>query len=145
MKEPVTFHSLRPEETQDIAARLASELTPPAVVALIGELGAGKTCFVQGLACALGVREPVTSPTFTLVNEYAGPIPVAHMDLFRIPDLEQALHFGLDEYLVFPGVTVIEWAERVATYLPDTVWWVRIELGPGEAERIIHLRQGEPL
>ena len=101
-----------PEETQALAASLAVELKSGAVLALHGELGSGKTCFVQGLARALGVRQPVTSPTFTIVNEYRGRCPLVHMDLYRIGDPDELLSLDFENYLNAEGITVIEWAER---------------------------------
>jgi len=109
-----------PAETRELAAALFRELPGRRVYALSGELGSGKTCFVQGLAAALGVEQAVTSPTYTLVNEYDTPsLRLAHMDLYRIREPDEALDFGLDEYLDDPDVlTVIEWAERAGALLP---------------------------
>src|ERR1035437_1534068 len=91
--------SCSPEETQALASALAAELKSGAVLALHGELGSGKTCFVQGLARALGVRQPVTSPTFTIVNEYRGRCPLVHMDLYRIGDPDELLSIDFENYL----------------------------------------------
>ena len=124
-------------ETQALAARLAAEMPPGTVLCLHGDLGAGKTCFVQGLAKALGVRRPVGSPTFTLINEYRGTKPLAHIDLYRIRGAGDAFGLGLEDYLFHHGgIVAIEWAERVAELLPEGCWHVRMEPGAeGEESR----------
>ena len=123
-------------ETQALAARLAAEMPPGTVLCLHGDLGAGKTCFVQGLAQALGVRRPVGSPTFTLINEYRGTRPLAHIDLYRVRGAGDAFGLGLEDYLFhFSGIVAIEWAERVADLLPEDCWHVRLEAGRTEDER----------
>ena len=123
-------------ETQALAAELAAVLPPGAVLCLHGDLGAGKTCFVQGLAKALGVRRPVGSPTFTLINEYRGTRPLAHIDLYRIRGAGDAFGLGLEEYLFhYPGIVAIEWAERAADLLPDACWHVRLAPGPDAGSR----------
>jgi tRNA threonylcarbamoyladenosine biosynthesis protein TsaE len=125
------------EETQALAARLEKELPDGAVVCLHGDLGAGKTCFVQGLAKALGIRRPVGSPTFTLINEYRGKRRLAHIDLYRLRGATDAFGLGVEEYLEhFDGVVAIEWAERLGDLLPEACWHVRLEAGTaGEASR----------
>jgi len=125
-------------ETQALAARLAAEMPPGTVLCLHGDLGAGKTCFVQGLAKALGVRRPVGSPTFTLINEYKGAKPLAHIDLYRVRGAGDAFGLGLEDYLFhFGGIVAIEWAERVADLLPEECWHVRLEAGAGEESRLV--------
>ncbi len=135
------YLSNSPEETQRIAGEFAATLSPGAVVALYGELGAGKTCFVQGLSVALDVDDVVHSPTFTLVNEYAGRLPIYHIDFYRLSDEEEALLLGFDEYVYGEGVTLVEWPERVASLLPDRVVSVNITLGEGEEERRIRIER----
>ena len=124
-------------ETQALAAALAAEMPPGTVLCLHGDLGAGKTCFVQGLARALGVRRPVGSPTFTLINEYPGRKPLAHIDLYRIRGAGDAFGLGLEDYLFhFGGIVAIEWAERAEDLLPEDCWHVRLEPGAeGEESR----------
>lgn len=124
-------------ETQALAAALAAEMPPGTVLCLHGDLGAGKTCFVQGLAKALGVRRPVGSPTFTLINEYRGTRPLAHIDLYRIRGAGDAFGLGLEDYLFHHGgIVAIEWAERVEELLPEGCWHVRMEPGAeGEESR----------
>lgn len=125
-------------ETQALAAELAAELPPGSVLCLHGELGAGKTCFVQGLAKALGVRRPVGSPTFTLINEYRGTKPLAHVDLYRVRGAADAFGLGLEDYLFhYGGIVAIEWAERVAELLPEECWHVRLEAGDDEESRVV--------
>ncbi|MDD2239192.1 MAG: tRNA (adenosine(37)-N6)-threonylcarbamoyltransferase complex ATPase subunit type 1 TsaE [Kiritimatiellae bacterium] len=117
-------------ETQAVAARLAAEVPDGAVVCLHGDLGAGKTCFVQGLAKALGVRRPVGSPTFTLINEYRGRRGLAHIDLYRLRGAADAFGLGLEDYLEhFDGVVAIEWAERLGELMPEDCWHVRLAEG----------------
>ena len=117
-------------ETQALAARLAAEMPAGTVLCLHGDLGAGKTCFVQGLAKALGVRRPEGSPTFTLINEYKGRRALAHIDLYRVRGAGDAFGLGLEDYLFhFAGIVAIEWAERVAELLPENCWHVRLEAG----------------
>ncbi|MDY0148773.1 MAG: tRNA (adenosine(37)-N6)-threonylcarbamoyltransferase complex ATPase subunit type 1 TsaE [Kiritimatiellia bacterium] len=117
-------------ETKAVAARLAAEVPDGAVVCLHGDLGAGKTCFVQGLAKALGVRRPVGSPTFTLINEYRGRRGLAHIDLYRLRGAADAFGLGLEDYLEhFDGVVAIEWAERLGELMPEDCWHVRLAEG----------------
>jgi len=110
-----------PEETRLVAERLGRLLEPADVIALIGELGSGKTLFAQGLARGLDVPGSfaVTSPTFTLVNEYPGRLPFYHLDLYRINDPAQCADLGLDELLYGQGAAAIEWAERLGAELPE--------------------------
>ena len=108
------------EQTQRFGARLANLLEQGDVLALIGDLGSGKTVFVQGLALGLGVKEQVHSPTFILANEYrSGRLALFHVDAYRIQSVGEALGFGLEDYLSDFGVTVIEWADRIHDALPD--------------------------
>jgi tRNA threonylcarbamoyladenosine biosynthesis protein TsaE len=115
-----TFESKSLEETQALGAALGRGLGRGDVVLLFGELGAGKTAFVQGLARGLGVppERRVASPTFTLVNEHTGRCPLYHIDLYRIEGVDELEEIGMREYLEGGGVTVIEWAERLDRLLP---------------------------
>jgi tRNA threonylcarbamoyladenosine biosynthesis protein TsaE len=126
------------EETAAAGERLGQTLGPGAVVALSGELGAGKTCFVQGLMRGLGVRAEVTSPTFVLVNQYRGRVPVHHVDAYRTDTLTELLDLGLDEMWSGEGVTVIEWADKLSPLLPADAVTVRI-VGVGDEPREISI------
>lgn len=130
------------EGTHAVAAGLASALRPGAVVALHGDMGAGKTTFVQGLGLALRVREPVTSPTFALINEYRGDLALFHVDLYRLQGEIEAESIGLDDCLSGGGVTLIEWAERAAGLLPPDTVHVEILRGDGPEDRRIRIRGG---
>lgn len=148
---PVETHTTTsPEATRELAAGLARRVPPGTTLALIGDLGAGKTCFVQGLAEGLGITNPVTSPTYTLIQEYDGPdgqLALVHADLYRIGDGAGPEGLGLDDYLFdFDGLVAIEWPERAANLLPATAW--RIELRRTEAtdrpdERQIEIHRPE--
>lgn len=106
-------------ETMQYGQQLAESLQPGDVLALSGDLGAGKTCLVKGIAAGLGIQQDITSPTFTLINEYRdGRLPLAHIDLYRLDSVREALNIGIEDYLGGPGVTIIEWAERIETILP---------------------------
>lgn len=127
-----------PEETRLIAEQLASLLEPGDVLALSGDLGAGKTTFAQGLAKGLGVEEPVHSPTFTLIREYDGRIPFYHMDVYRLGKGADSENLGIEEYLYGDGVSVIEWAEYVDSLLPEEMLRVTIRR-TGDSERLIEM------
>ncbi len=132
------IRSDHPEATRELARALARDLPSPIVIALYGDLGAGKTLFTQALAQALGVVQPVTSPTFTLINEYdlPGGGKLFHVDCYRLRDAEaEAIALGLDE-LFDQGVVVIEWADRIASLLPENRIDIHIEYA-GEEERQI--------
>lgn len=107
------------EETSKIAEQFANSLNGGEVVAMYGDLGAGKTAFVQGVARALGIKSHVTSPTFTIVNEYEGRLKLYHFDVYRISDSEEMYEIGYDEYIESEGVCIIEWAELIEDILPD--------------------------
>jgi tRNA threonylcarbamoyladenosine biosynthesis protein TsaE len=124
--QQVETHSIT--ETLEFGARLTRELRRGDVVALSGELGAGKTALVKGIARGLGITVDVTSPTFTLIHEYNdGQLPLYHIDLYRLDSVPQALAIGIEDYLNSQGVTVIEWAERIASLLPPHTTRIRIE------------------
>ena len=133
------IESRSPEETHAVGVALAERLGRGDVVALTGELGAGKTCFAQGLARGLGVTGRVVSPTFVLVNEYRGRIPVHHVDAYRTESLTELLDLGLDELFSGDGVTVVEWADKLLPLLPARAIHVHIE-GVGDEPRIITIR-----
>ena len=125
-------------ETQALGERLGSRLGKGDVVACVGPLGAGKTCFLQGLARGLDVTGEVTSPTFVLVNHYRGRIPVYHVDAYRAGSLTELLDLGLEEMLYGEGVTIIEWADKLAPLLPPRTITATIT-GLGDEPREIEL------
>lgn len=114
-----------PEQTERLGARLGRLLASGDVIALSGELGAGKTHFVKGLARGLDITDEVRSPTFILANEYrGGRLPLFHVDAYRVASAAEALGFGLEDYLDGEGVTAIEWAERIRPVLPPAHLWI---------------------
>ncbi len=129
-----------PETTRRIAAALADVLVAGDVVALSGELGAGKTCFVQGAASGLGVADAVTSPTFVLVRTYAGRVTLVHADVYRLHTLQDVHDLG-DEVLAPDAVTMLEWGDAVAALLPDDRLEVEILHDPDDEDaRRLHLQ-----
>lgn len=119
------------EETEAIGRRLGAVLRPGMVIACRGDLGAGKTAFTRGLARGLGCRERVTSPTFTIVNEYeGGRLPLFHFDLYRLEGAEDLFGIGWDDYLDRGGVCAVEWSERAAEVLPPETVWVTLRRCP---------------
>lgn len=130
------YESRSPEETQRLGEALGRRLKAGDVVATIGELGAGKTCFLQGLARGLGVTETATSPTFVLINQYRGRLPVYHVDAYRTTSLAELLDLGLEEFFYGEGVTVVEWADKLLPLLPPHAVTVRIS-GLGDEPREI--------
>jgi tRNA threonylcarbamoyladenosine biosynthesis protein TsaE len=132
----VRLLSRSPEETRRIGEALGRQLGAGAVVATMGELGAGKTCFLQGLVKGLGVTEEATSPTFVLVNHYRGRLPVYHVDAYRTESLTELLDVGLEEMVWGDGVTLVEWADKLLPLLPPHTITVRIS-GLGEEPREI--------
>lgn len=133
------------EETLALGRALAGKLKPGDVVALEGNLGAGKTVLVQGLAAGLGTdpKVPVTSPSYTLVHEYPGLVPLYHLDFYRLNQKASVLGLGLEEYFEGGGVTAVEWAEKFPELFPSATIWVKIERGAEEQRRIRIRNLGE--
>ena len=132
-----TFISNSPEETESFGRQFAGTIKPGGVLALVGELGSGKTQFVKGLASGLGSTTNATSPTFTLIHEYSGGrMPIYHFDFFRVEDRQSAERLGLDEYFVGDGVSVIEWADRFRDLIPENARWISFET-KSETQRAI--------
>jgi tRNA threonylcarbamoyladenosine biosynthesis protein TsaE len=132
-----------PQETRALAAALAPLLADGDLLVLSGDLGAGKTCFTQGLGAALGVRERITSPTFTLLVEHEGRLALHHLDAYRLSGIEDAADLDLPG-LLETGVTVIEWGDRLAGGLPDDLLVIELRLGAGDDERVLHLEPRGP-
>ena len=130
------YTSQSPAETEKIAAALAQKLRPGDFLALEGEMGAGKTAFVRGLARGLGIKTPVSSPTFAIVNEYRGNPGLLHFDLYRIGDPEELFAIGFDDYLERGEIMAVEWSENLGEERPENVITVRIVI-TGEQTRTI--------
>jgi tRNA threonylcarbamoyladenosine biosynthesis protein TsaE len=128
-----------PEATRDLAARLAAAARPGDLLCLVGDLGAGKTQFAKGFAVGLGIDDIVASPTFVLMTEYAGRLPLFHIDLYRLADASDALAGGLLDERQLAGVALVEWAERLGGALPAARLDVVID-GTGDEPRRIALR-----
>ena len=128
----ITTHSA--DETQALGQKLASRLAPGDVIAYFGDLGAGKTAFTRGLAQGLGITDPVTSPTYTIVNEYlSGRIPLFHFDMYRLSSSDELFDIGWEDYLSRGGVCAVEWSENVEDALQDAIR-VTIEKGADEPD-----------
>jgi len=129
-------------QTRRFGYRLGLLLQPGDVVCLEGDLGTGKTCFVQGIGQALGVQETITSPTFTLINEYCAAdqrMPLFHVDVYRLTDAAEIGEIGLWELLEDDGVCVIEWADQIRDHLPQETLWVSLRHYVGDNRRGIIL------
>ena len=146
MEKVLVTHSAA--ETQALGVELGQSLTPGEVVAFYGDLGSGKTCMIQGVCKALAVADYVTSPTFILINEYAGrlqgrELPVYHFDLYRLGGPVELEDLGAEEYFYSRGVCMVEWAERAGDLLPESSRQVRLEHGGGDERRVEISKIGE--
>ncbi len=140
--ENIDFSSESEQDTMDFARRLLKEMPSGGVIALHGDLGAGKTVFARGFAQALGITEPVSSPTYTILQEYPAPGGryLYHLDLYRISDERAALAFGVDEYLESGEYVLVEWPERIAGLLPENTLHLEISHS-GETKRRWQVRK----
>lgn len=130
------FITTSPEETEALAFRLAQKLPAGCIIAYEGDLGAGKTAFTRGLARGLGISEPVTSPTYTIVNEYlSGRLPLFHFDMYRLRSADDLFDIGWEDYLERGGICAVEWSENVAEAMAGAIT-VRIEKTGEDSRRI---------
>ena len=138
-------YSNSPQETEALGEELVKTLSPGTVVAFFGDLGAGKTAFVRGMARGLGIAQRVTSPTFTIVNEYeGGALPLFHFDMYRLRSAEELFDIGWEDFLSRGGICAVEWSENIRDALePDTIT-IDIRRGEGEDQRIITIRGIDP-
>lgn len=138
-------YSKSPQETEALGQALVQKLAPGAVVAFSGDLGAGKTAFVRGMAQGLGITQRVTSPTFTIVNEYeGGRLPLFHFDMYRLHSVEELFDIGWEDFLSRSGICAVEWSENIQEALEPGTVYVDIRRGQGEQERIISIKGMEP-
>lgn len=128
------------DDTREMAAQVATLAKPGDLILLAGDLGAGKTAFAQGFGRALGVDEPIVSPTFTLVRTYPGRMPMLHVDVYRLDHLQEVVDLGLAEMLDEGGVALIEWGDMAAPSLPADFLEVRIDYGDADDERRFDFR-----
>lgn len=125
------------KETEAFGMKLAEKLVPGDVVALVGNLGTGKTTLSKYIARGLGIDEPITSPTFTIVQEYhQGRLPLYHFDVYRIGDIEEMYEMGYEEYFFGEGVSLVEWADMIEEIIPEDAKIIFIEYGAEEGQRI---------
>ena len=123
----MVYKSNSPKETENIAKAFAKKLEKGDVICLSGDLGVGKTAFVQGLAKGLGIEEYISSPTFTIVNCYSGKLPFYHFDVYRIGDSEEMFEIGYEEYVYGDGISVIEWPQLISDILPEKRYDIEIK------------------
>ncbi|RQD71027.1 MAG: tRNA (adenosine(37)-N6)-threonylcarbamoyltransferase complex ATPase subunit type 1 TsaE [Tindallia sp. MSAO_Bac2] len=131
------------KETEALAKKLASRLKSGDILCLTGDLGAGKTTFTKALGAGLGVKEDISSPTFTLVQEYEGNFPVYHFDVYRINHPGEFNDLGAEEYFYSEGISIVEWANLVEDYLPDSHLWIEIKWLDTEKRRICLTAKGD--
>lgn len=141
MDRSLTVTTRSPEETRILGAALAPQLVPGDVLSLGGELGAGKTTFVQGLGAALGVEGRITSPTFTIVHEYSGRYPLVHVDVYRLDHFQEVIDLGFEEMIDPEAILIVEWGDAIGPLLPTRYVEIEIRMAPpGEEERVITFR-----
>ena len=132
------------EDTRALAAEVAALATPGDLVVLAGDLGTGKTAFAQGFAHGLGVEEPVTSPAFVLVRTYEGRLPLVHLDVYRLDNMQELVDLGIAELLDEGAVTLVEWGDAVTPGLPADFLEVRLETPGGPDDRLVTIRSVGP-
>lgn len=125
-------------QTEEIGERLARKLHGTEIIALYGGLGMGKTAFVRGLACGLGVKDCVSSPTFAIINEYNGKFPIYHFDMYRVNSWEDLDSTGFFDYINM-GIIVIEWSENIENAIPKEAIRIKISMGKRENDRILEI------
>lgn len=131
----INLHILQENEMKRFGEKLADVLKSGDVVCLTGDLGAGKTTLTKSIAAGLGINDYVTSPSYTIVNEYEGRLALYHFDVYRINDIEEMYELGYEEYFYGEGVCVIEWAGMIEELLPDNIIWIEIYQGESFEER----------
>lgn len=124
----MTFVTHSAEETIQLGKKIGSMLQPGAIIAMEGNLAAGKTTITKGIAESLGIEETITSPTFTLISEYEGKMPLYHMDVYRLDSCEDFINLGVEDLMYGDGVSIIEWSERVREELPKSIITLRLEV-----------------
>lgn len=143
------YHSKSVNDTEALGSLLATHTKAGDVIGFTGDLGAGKTAFTRGLAKGLGCSHPVTSPTFTIVQEYLdGPLPLFHFDLYRLSGEEDLFDLGFEEYFYRNGVCVLEWSERITEFLQDIegrLLWVSLTCGDEENQRLVEISDTIPM
>lgn len=121
------YDSFSEEQTRKIGFELAKKAKKGDIYCLSGDLGTGKTAFTKGFAQGLEIQEDITSPTFTIINEYIGKLPLYHFDVYRISSLEEMDDTGYEDYFFGEGICIVEWAEMVKELIPNDAFWITIE------------------
>jgi tRNA threonylcarbamoyladenosine biosynthesis protein TsaE len=144
MNAPLRTETGSADETLAVAGAIGALLRPGDLVVLAGDLGSGKTTFAKGIGRALAVDEPVVSPTFTIVREYEGRHPLVHVDVYRLDHLQELHDLGLEELIDDEAVTLVEWGDVVAAYLPAERLEIRLEAGAGDDDRVVTIAPRGP-
>lgn len=135
----LTFHTSNAEETIELGKKIGILLQKGDIIALQGTLAAGKTTITKGIAQALGIKEEITSPTFCLISEYEGKLPLYHMDVYRLEGGDDFINLGVEDLIYGNGVSLIEWSEKIMEELPKKTIVLRLETTEGTSERNITL------
>ncbi|MEA4989015.1 MAG: tRNA (adenosine(37)-N6)-threonylcarbamoyltransferase complex ATPase subunit type 1 TsaE [Anaerovorax sp.] len=140
MKQATKWVMKNEEDTKKFGLALAKQLQSGSIVALVGDLGTGKTTLTKAIAEGLGVKEMITSPTFSIVHEYHdGRLPLYHFDVYRIGEIEEMYELGYEEYFYGEGICIVEWADLIWELMPEESVIIKIEYGESENERIYHV------
>ncbi len=129
----LVLHTESAEQTIELGKKIGSYLQKGDIIALQGTLAAGKTTITKGIALSLGIEEPITSPTFTLISEYDGNMPLYHLDVYRLDGVDSFIDLGTDDLLYGDGVSIIEWSDKIMSELPKDVMTIKLEV-PNETE-----------
>jgi tRNA threonylcarbamoyladenosine biosynthesis protein TsaE len=141
-KEILEIRTRSEKETFELGYRISHELKPGDTISLEGDLGTGKTALTKGIAAGLGISKPITSPTFTLVNSYAGKCILNHFDVYRVDDPDELLEIGWEEYLSDDAICIVEWGDRISEILPENTIHIRLERDNEDADsRIIFIER----
>ena len=135
----MTFHTSSAEETIELGKKIGSHLKKGDIIAMQGTLAAGKTTITKGIAASLGIKDEITSPTFCLISEYEGKMPLYHMDVYRLEGGEDFINLGVEDLMYGNGITLIEWSEKVMDELPKKTIILKLEPIEGTTERNITL------